>query len=51
MKMAFLAPATWHDSARGHVTSQSRQSREVGGAIANASFYALVEDEPPFIDL
>ena len=38
----------WHDSARGHVTSQlrSRQSRVVDGAIENASFYARVEDEP-----
>ena len=35
-------------SARGHVMSQSQscQSRVVGGAIANTSFYAWVEDEP-----
>ena len=39
----------WKECARGHVTwrSQSLQSRMVGGTIANTSFDAWVEDEPP----
>ena len=39
----------WEDCARGHITSRSQsiQSRLMGGAIANTSFDAWVEDESP----